>query len=116
MLHIDWGIWLYPAIGISGGLLGAASKDGRLQLPRMTIERVADGDVVRYIHPGFLLAPAVGSMVAGMVDGNSWMAMGAAFAVGYLGPATAYRQFVAPMLQKAGTIPTPAETPREEKP
>ena len=82
----------------------------------MTIEGKGTEDSRRFVDPGFLLAPAVGSMVAGMVDGNSWYAMGAAFAVGYIGPSMAYAQIIAPMLRRAGTLPEGVEKAAEGNP
>lgn len=109
-MTIDWGPWVYPAVGFAGGILGTCARDGRLEVPSAYVE-TRGTRTKRYLDPGFLVSPAMGAMVAGMIDGNSWYAMAAAVCVGYLGPKLAYQRIIAPMLE--GKAPHYSEHPKE---
>lgn len=105
-IKLAW-FFLYGAVG---GLIGAMAKSRRLTLPRITVEREADGELVKEWDSGFLWAPFLGGALAAIVDGRPETAIAYGLASGYAGPAI-INAVVDPILKKFGLNPDSPKLP-----
>ena len=61
-------LWPYALVGLVAAIGGAALKDGKLRLPRIRVEREADGSSTTYLDPGFVATGLTGGLLAGIMD------------------------------------------------
>lgn len=77
----------YAFFGAIGGLIGAMTKSSRLTLPRLTLEKRRNGEVVKIWDPGFLSAPFLGAGLAMYFDTSPQNAIAWGLVGGFVGPA-----------------------------
>jgi hypothetical protein len=58
----------YALVGGVAATIGAAVKDRRLQLPRVTVEKESDGTTRTYLDPGFIATGLGGGLLAAIMD------------------------------------------------
>jgi hypothetical protein len=106
-------LFCYPAAGFVGALIGSMVREKRLQLPRLVVQRESDGEVKKWIDPGFLLSPTVGALLAAWIDSRPWTAVFVGVTVGYVGPAILVTLVIEPLAKKLGytTDLVPVKTP-----
>ncbi|MGV3720575.1 MAG: hypothetical protein ACO1SX_06655 [Actinomycetota bacterium] len=105
----------FPAAGFVGALIGSAVRNGRLELPRLVMQRESDGQVRKWIDPGFLLSTVVGALLAAWIDGRPWTAVFVGVTVGYVGPSILVTLVIEPLAKKLGhtlsLVPVPSHSP-----
>jgi hypothetical protein len=106
----------FAAFGFLGGVIGVMARSERLALPRIVAERQADGQVVRFIDPGFLASCLLGALLAAWRDGRPETAIVYGLASGYVGPAL-LKRLIERLLKHAGLdSDTPAAREDERVP
>lgn len=105
----------YPFAGFVGALIGSAVRNGRLELPRLVVQREKDGEIRKYIDPGFLLSTIVGALLAAWIDGRPWTAVFVGVTAGYVGPSILITLVIEPLAKKLGhtlaLVPVTSRTP-----
>lgn len=76
--------WFF-AWGCLGAVVASAFREGRLQLPRVTVEREADGHSRTFIDPGFFGIAAAGGLLAMIVDHRPEVSLTCGVTVAYVG-------------------------------
>ncbi|HEU4751926.1 MAG TPA: hypothetical protein VFU47_03740 [Armatimonadota bacterium] len=111
MNPVLWKTLEYAAYGALAALIGSMAKSRGLQLPRIFVQRHADGETVKVIDLGFLTSPILGAFLAAYFDTRPENAIAWGLAAGFVGPSIINAVWDPIVRRVLGAIIPPGETP-----